>query len=74
MNEAIAKNLTVVIPYFNHVKYFNARIDSILQQTVKPASIIVVDDASEFGIENIINEYTGISKLSRILKIMVLRL
>jgi len=63
MNEAIAKNLTVVIPYFNHVKYFNARIDSILQQTVKPASIIVVDDASEFGIENIINEYTDISKL-----------
>ena len=63
MNDEIAKNLTVVIPYFNHVEYFNDRIDSILHQTVKPVSIIVVDDASEFGIESIINEYSSVSSI-----------
>jgi len=43
----IESDLTVVVPTYNQSQYIEARIKSILNQTVVPASIIVIDDNSD---------------------------
>lgn len=42
----IAGNICVVIPVYNKAKYIDRCIQSVLNQTVKPGEIIVVDDGS----------------------------
>ena len=42
-----SSNVTVVIPCFNDGAFINEAIQSILNQTLKPDQIIVVDDGSE---------------------------
>ncbi len=41
------KNISVVIPVYNREKFIGNAIQSVLEQTMKPAEIIVVDDGSE---------------------------
>jgi glycosyltransferase involved in cell wall biosynthesis len=38
--------VTAIFPNFNHAKFLPERISSVLQQTVKPAEIIFLDDCS----------------------------
>lgn len=42
----VERELTVVIPNYNHAAYLETAIASILEQTLRPGEIIVVDDAS----------------------------
>lgn len=42
-------HITIVIPLFNGAKYIGACIESLAAQTLPPAQIIVVDDASTDG-------------------------
>ena len=42
----IESNLTVLICNYNHGKYINTLIQSILDQTLKPTKIIIIDDGS----------------------------
>ncbi len=41
--------ISVVIPLYNHEKFIDAALDSIMAQTIAPCEIIIVDDGSTDG-------------------------
>lgn len=41
------KSIAVVIPFYNRVELLKVTLDSVMQQTMMPGEIIVVDDGSE---------------------------
>ena len=51
-------NVTVVIPCFNDGPFINKAIHSVLNQTIKPDQIIVVDDGSEQATKAILEAIT----------------
>lgn len=48
---------SVIIPHYNHAAFIRKRLDSILQQTIPPDEIIVLDDASTDNSLEIIRSY-----------------
>ncbi|MBX9597988.1 MAG: glycosyltransferase family 2 protein [Burkholderiales bacterium] len=40
------KSISVIIPNYNYARFLQRRIDSIVNQTVKPAEVIFLDDCS----------------------------
>ncbi|WP_373056915.1 glycosyltransferase family 2 protein [Zunongwangia sp. H14] len=51
-------NISVYITSYNQKNYLKDAIESVLKQTVKPIEIIVVDDFSNDGSQELISQYT----------------
>jgi glycosyltransferase involved in cell wall biosynthesis len=61
--------VSVVIPTYNYEHYINRSIDSVLDQTVLPVEIIIVDDGSTDDTEQIIErKYNADDKIKYIKK------
>ena len=56
--------VSIVLPVYNGEKYLRESLDSILTQTFSDWELIIVNDCSTDGTQNIIEEY--VSKDSRI--------
>ncbi len=55
-------DISVVMATFNGERYLRQQLDSILQQTVSPKEIIIVDDGSTDSTLTILKEYTADSR------------
>lgn len=44
-----SKTVSVVVPSYNHAKFVEATLRSILKQTLRPAKLLVIDDGSNDG-------------------------
>lgn len=58
--------VTVILPSYNHAKYLNERIDSILNQTFQDFELIILDDLSPDNSKDIIEQYSNHPKVSSI--------
>lgn len=50
--------VSVIVPNYNHAKYFGKRIDSVLNQSYKNPEVILLDDASNDRSVEILSEYS----------------
>ncbi len=57
-------SLSIVVPNFNHSKFFKKRIDSILNQTFKEYELIILDDCSTDNSREIIESYRNLPNVS----------
>lgn len=48
----------IIIPNYNNGKYISACLESILNQTFKSFSVIIIDDVSDDNSADVIQEYT----------------
>ena len=58
--------LSVIIPNYNHARYLNQRIESVLNQTFQDLEVIILDDLSKDNSKEIIEKYKGHPKVSNI--------
>jgi glycosyltransferase involved in cell wall biosynthesis len=64
MNKKINKSISVVIPVYNVSQYVLQAVNSVLEQTVQPYEIIIVDDGSTDNSGELVEQsYGGISNV-----------
>ncbi|WP_226702101.1 glycosyltransferase [Microbulbifer elongatus] len=51
--------VSVVVPLYNHAKFAEERVDSILNQSVKDIEVILMDDCSVDDTVAVVNKYSG---------------
>lgn len=59
--------VSVIIPNYNHEKYLQHRIDSVLNQTYQDFEVIILDDKSKDNSIEIIERYKNHPKISHII-------
>lgn len=59
--------VSVIIPNYNHAKYLDQRIQSVLNQTYKHFEVIMLDDKSTDNSLEIINKYKDCPHISHII-------
>lgn len=59
--------VSIIIPNYNHARFLNRRIESILMQSYSNFEIIILDDCSSDNSIEIINQYKEHPKVSHIL-------
>lgn len=50
-------SVTVIVPTYNRAKFLGRAIQSVLDQTLAPAQVIVVDDGSADATQEVLNEF-----------------
>ncbi|WP_252247652.1 glycosyltransferase [Clostridium sp. ZS6] len=50
--------ISVIIPSYNHEKFINECVDSVLKQTYDNLELIIIDDGSKDGTAEILNKYS----------------
>ena len=59
-------NISVVIPTYNRIELLKRSIDSVINQTIKPSEIIIVDDGSNDGTEAMVkNKYDSLKLITQ---------
>lgn len=58
--------VSVIIPNYNHARYLNQRIDSVLRQTFTDFEVIILDDCSKDDSREVIEKYRGNKKITHI--------
>ena len=51
--------VTAVIPNYNHARFLEARVAQVLGQTRRPDEVVLLDDASTDGSQDILRRYEG---------------
>ena len=51
--------VSVIVPNYNHASYLRERLDSIYQQSYKNMEVILLDDCSSDGSQEILDEYAA---------------
>jgi len=59
--------ISVIVPNYNHSRYLEKRIDSILNQTFQDFELIILDDCSTDNSKDIIRQYKGHEKVGNII-------
>lgn len=54
-----SSTIAIIIPAYNVADYLKEAVDSIVNQTVKPSEVIIVDDGSSDGTSGILERYHG---------------
>ena len=58
--------VSVIVPNYNHARYLNQRIDSILEQTYQDFELIILDDCSTDNSREVIETYRNNPHVSHI--------
>lgn len=58
MNKQAVIEVSVIIPTYNRRDYLRAAVESIVGQTIKPFEIIVVNDGSDYNVEELLVDLT----------------
>jgi glycosyltransferase involved in cell wall biosynthesis len=53
----IPEKVSVIIPAFNHAEFIASAVESCLAQTLSPWEVIVIDDGSEDGTRDVLNQF-----------------
>ena len=61
-----APKVSVIVPNYNHRPYLTRRIESILNQTFTDFELILLDDCSKDGSQQLLESYAGNPKVSQI--------
>lgn len=59
--------VSVIIPNYNHAKYLEQRIESVLNQTFQDFEVLLFDDNSTDNSREVIEKYRGHEKISHII-------
>ncbi|MEQ6122344.1 glycosyltransferase [Reichenbachiella sp. MALMAid0571] len=58
--------ISVIVPNYNHAKFLEQRLDSILNQTYQDFEVIILDDASTDNSVEILNKYSNHEKVTHL--------
>lgn len=59
--------VSVIVPNYNHARYLNQRLDSILQQTFRDFELIILDDCSTDNSREVIEQYRTHPQVTKII-------
>lgn len=59
--------VSVIVPNYNHAHYLRQRIESILNQTFQNFELILLDDCSTDGSQDLLNEYSRNPRVGHLL-------